>query len=57
MKKPLIFVEPIEYYQNLDTTGWKPEEKAIVRSQINIYKQRGDVYFETIRSLQEHYGS
>lgn len=55
MKKPLIFVEPIEYYQNLDTTGWKPEEKAIVRSQINIYKQRGDVYYDTIKTLSEHY--
>lgn len=56
-KKPKLFIEPLEYYQNLDTSGWKSGEKALVRSQINIYASRGDIYYESIRAIQERYST
>lgn len=54
-KKPKVEIMPLEWYKGLDTSGWKPAERALVRSQINIYPMRGDIYYETIRNLKEHY--
>jgi hypothetical protein len=52
-----VWAEPLDFYQSIDTSKWKPHEKAVVRSQINIYHRSGTLYHDTIQNLLSHYST
>ena len=45
----------LEQLKAIDTTGWTPQELAILKSQINIYPQNCSAYVQIIQDIQDRH--
>ena len=52
-----VCLKPIEYFQEIDSSMWKPAEKALLRSLFNTYHQKCNNYAARVIAIHEHYQS